>query len=1035
MNRHSSADNQDGDQVLPPLTPTDFAEIVQIFDEAIIVVDSTWRVIFINESAEHLFGYYSTEIFGQDVERLFVTHSRDELRRLATVAGRSPQKKQHPATRYPVVALHRDGQEFAADLSLAPLRQAGQDYGVITLRALSEREETERQLRLKSDALDNSLTAFGIVSRQGHLIYANRTLLRLWGYDNLADMVATPVTNHCIDPNTLPKIMSAVAKRGQCSVEFTARRKDGSTFETLMAVHASPGEHGTRTYTGTAIDISERKQAKANLAAQKDLLETILQQAAEAIVVCDAQDNPILVNAAARRLALVSSREHAGSSPKFLWGKAYYPDGHSIPLQAWPLQQALRGNTTSGAEVRMVRPDGTHHDVLISAAPIRSAEQRIIGAVAIFSDISERKRVEEKLLYQLRLTQGITDSATESIFVTDAKGMVTFLNPEASRVFGFSPEEIIGQSLHETIHSRYPDGRLIPAEQCRLGRTYVTGETIRDHQDLFHRKDGTTLTMSCSSALLENKGKRLGAVFFLRDITEHRQNEKALQESAARLRAIINAVPDMLLVLDQDGRHLEILSQPQLHPYADPNRLKGRAISDIIPEVNAKEIREAIGNTLSTRQPQSFEQEMQTRKGKRSFEVRIVPLEDLTLDNPSVVLLARDITQHRLTESSLRHAQKMEAVGHLTGGLAHDFNNLLAVILGNLELLAEALTDPALTELVQRALGAVERGSTLIRRLLTFSRQQPLQPIAVNLNTLVTGISDLVKRSLGETIDVKTVLAPNLLPTLIDPSEFESALLNLVVNARDAMPNGGQLTLESSNRWIDEPASQQHLFHVQPGQYVTLVVSDTGTGMSPDVLEHAFEPFFTTKAVGQGSGLGLSMVYGLVKQSGGHIHIYSEVHQGTSIRIFLPAVTGQAAGTLATVEGKTPLHPGQGQTVLVVEDEVLVRRLAVHMLQSLGYETVEAATAATALEVLAATPRIAILFTDVVLPGGQSGVELAQKALQRRPDLIMLFTSGYTETHLAHFRGRPTGSGFLSKPYRKAELADKLHDLLLSHHR
>lgn len=286
---------------------------------------------------------------------------------------------------------------------------------------------------------------------------------------------------------------------------FHIRNADGGSRITRRARYSNLYRHRHR---------YQRAQAgKANLAAQKDLLETILQQAAEAIVVCDAQDNPILVNAAARRLALVSSREHAGSSPKFLWGKAYYPDGHSIPLQAWPLQQALRGNTTSGAEVRMVRPDGTHHDVLISAAPIRSAEQRIIGAVAIFSDISERKRVEEKLLYQLRLTQGITDSATESIFVTDAKGMVTFLNPEASRVFGFSPEEIIGKSLHETIHSRYPDGRLMPAEQCRLGRTYVTGETIRDHQDLFHRKDGTTLTMSCSSALLENKGKRLGAVF------------------------------------------------------------------------------------------------------------------------------------------------------------------------------------------------------------------------------------------------------------------------------------------------------------------------------------------------------------------------------------------------------------------------------------------------------------------------------------------------------------------------------------------
>lgn len=1030
MNRHSSADNPDGNQVLSSLTPADFTEIVQIFDEAIIVVDNTWHVVLINESAEHLFGYQSTEIIGQDVGCLFATHSRNELQRLATVAGRSPQKKQRPATRYPVVALDRDGQEFSADLSLAPLRQTGRDYRLITLRTLSEREETERQLLLKSNALDNALTAFGIVSRRGQLIYANRTLLRLWGYEHLADMAATPVARHCLDPNTLPKIVNAVARRGQCTLEFTARRKDGSTFETLMSVHQSPGEHGVRTYTGTAIDISERKRAKAALAAQRDLLETILQQAADAIVVCDTQDNPILVNAAARRLALVTSREHAGSSPKFLWGKAYYPDGHSIPVQAWPLQQALRGNTTAGAEARVVRPDGTYHDVLISAAPIRSAEQRIIGAVAIFSDISERKQVEEKLLYQLRLTQGITDSATESIFVTDAKGIVTFLNPEASRVFGFSPDEIIGQPLHDTIHGRYPDGRSMPAEDCHLGHIYTTGETIRDHEDVFQRKDGTTLTMSCSSALLENRGKRLGAVFFLRDITEHRQNEKALQETAARLRAIINAVPDMLLVLDQNGRHLEILSQLQLRPYTDPDLLKGQLISDIVPEANAQEILQAIHDTLSTHQPKSFEQEMQTRTGKRSFEVRIVPLEGLTLDNPSVVLLARDITQHRLTESSLRHAQKMEAVGHLTGGLAHDFNNLLAVMLGNLELLSEALTDPVLTELVQRALGAVERGSTLIRRLLTFSRQQPLQPAAVDLNTLVTGISDLVKRSLGETIEVKTILAPNLLLTLIDPSEFESALLNLVVNARDAMPNGGQLTLETTNRWVDEAAAQQYLFHIEPGQYVMLVVSDTGVGMSPEVLDHAFEPFFTTKVVGQGSGLGLSMVYGLVKQSGGHIHIYSAVNRGTSIRIFLPAVTGQVDDTLATAEGKLPLHAGQGQTVLVVEDEAPVRRLAVHMLQSLGYETIEAATAAMALDILAATPRIAILFTDVVLPGGQSGVDLAQKALQQRPDLIVLFTSGYTEAHLAHFRGRPAGSGFLSKPYRKVELADKLYGLL-----
>ncbi|MBL8251105.1 MAG: PAS domain S-box protein, partial [Candidatus Competibacter sp.] len=754
------------------------------------------------------------------------------------------------------------------------------------------------------------------------------------------------------------------------------------------------------------------------------------QQAADAIVVCDAQDNPILINAAARRLALTDSRDHAESSPKYLWGKAYYPDGHAIPLQAWPLQQALRGNTTVGAEARVVRADGSYHDVLISAAPIRNAQHKTLGAVAIFSDITERKQVEERLLYQLRLTQGITDSATESIFVTNAKGEVTFFNPEARRVFGFTSEEIIGKSLHETIHHHYPDGRLLPLEECALGRIYTSGESLRDHEDAFLRKDGAILTMSCSNALLETKGKRLGAVFFMRDITERRRNEKALQESASRLRAIINAVPDLLLVLDQDGRYLEILSQPQLL-YTDPAALKGRMIGEILPPEDAKRALDVIRQTLADRQPQSFEYELKTRKaGKRNFEVRTAPLDGLLLGKPAVVLLARDITQHRLTESSLRHAQKMEAVGQLTGGVAHDFNNLLAVILGNLELLAEALTDSSLSDLVQRALGAVERGTTLIRRLLTFSRQQPLQPVPINLNTLVTGLSDLVRRSLGETIEVKTVLAPNLLQTLIDPHEFESALLNLVVNARDAMPDGGQLILETENRWVGEETARQQLFQVQPGQYVTLTVSDTGTGMSPEVMEHAFEPFFTTKQVGQGSGLGLSMVYGLVKESGGHIHIYSEVGQGTAIRIFLPATRTKTGVATETAAAEPPIHAGRGQTILVVEDEAQVRRLAVHMLQGLGYETFEAVDAASALTILRDTPRIVLLFTDVVLPGGVSGVDLARMVVQQRPDLRVLFTSGYTETHLAHFRGRPEGSEFLSKPYRKAELANKLYALL-----
>lgn len=778
-----------------------------------------------------------------------------------------------------------------------------------------------------------------------------------------------------------------------------------------------------------AHDITERKQAEAKLAEQKDLLETILQQAAEAIVMCDAQGNPILVNAAARRLALGETRDQPEAGPNFLWGKAYYPDGHPVPLQAWPLQKALRGDTTVGAEARVVRPDGSAYDVLISAAPVRRGDQGIIGAVAMFSDITERKGVEEKLLYQLRLTQGITDSATDSIFVTDAEGRVTCINPEAERAFGYSTDELIGEVLHDRIHHHHSNGRPFPAAECPLARIYTSGEIVRDYEDVFFRKDGSTLTVVCSNALLESRGKRLGAVLFVRDITERKRSEAALRESAARLRAIVHAVPDVLLVLDADGRYLEILTaQPELL-YSDHATLKGRLIGDVLPEEVAQRTLTAIDRTLRTSRIQSFEYELAINKiGKRYFEARTAPLDGLLMGRPAVVLLARDVTQHRLTEDSLRQAQKMEALGQLTGGVAHDFNNLLAIMQGNLELLAEALDQPEYRDLAQRALGAVERGATLIGQLLAFGRRQPLQAKPVSLNTLVAGMGDLLRRTLGETIQLDILLAEDLAMTVIDPSQFETALLNLALNARDAMPDGGRLTLETAAVWLDEDYARTHP-PIKPGRYVSLVVRDTGCGMPPEVLEHVLEPFFTTKEAGKGSGLGLSMVYGLVNQMEGSIHLDSAVGQGTTVNIYLPASLPETDAVQPPDTGEPSSQPGQGQLVLVVEDEALVRQLAVNMLQSLGYRTLEADTAAAALQLLEAAPQVAALFTDVVLPGGESGVDLARAAQRRRPGLKVLFTSGYVGHHLAAF-SRQKGAGWLGKPYRKSQLASKLHALL-----
>lgn len=783
-----------------------------------------------------------------------------------------------------------------------------------------------------------------------------------------------------------------------------------------------------RRFGAIARDIAERKQAAAKLVEQKDLLETILQQAAEAIVMCDAQGNPLLVNAAARRLALGETRDQPDSGPTFLWGKAYYPDGHPVPLQAWPLQKALRGGTTVGAEARVVRPDGSTYDVLISAAPVRREGQGIVGAVAMFSDITERKRVEEKLLYQLRLTQGITESSADSIFVTDAEGRVTFVNPEVERTFGFTADELMGKVLHERIHHYYPDSCPYPTCRCPLAKIHASGEAIRDCEDMFFRKDGSTFTALYSYAPLVSKGKRLGAVLFVRDITERKRAEAALQESAARLRAIVHAVPDVLLVFDADGRYLEILTaQPELL-YTDPAALKGRLIGEVLPGEVANKALSAIDQTLRTHQIQSFEYELPIRKiGKRYFEARVAPLDGPLMGRPAVVLLARDVTQQRLTEESLRHAQKMEALGQLTGGVAHDFNNLLAIIQGNLELLAEALDRPEFRDLAQRALGAVERGAALIGQLLAFGRRQPLQAKPVNLNTLVAGMGDLLRRTLGETIQLDILLADDLAMTVIDSSQFETALLNLALNARDAMPSGGRLTIETATVWLDEDYAVLHR-PISPGCYVLIVVRDTGSGMPPEVLEHVLEPFYTTKEVGKGSGLGLSMVYGLVNQMGGSIHLYSEVGHGTTVNIYLPASRAETETASSPGTGEPSARPGQGQLVLVVEDEALVRQLAVNMLQSLGYRTLEADTAAAALQMLEAAPQVVVLFTDVVLPGGESGVDLARAAQQRRPDLKVLFTSGYVGPHLAAL-SRHKGAGWLGKPYRKSQLASKLHAL------
>jgi len=392
--------------------------------------------------------------------------------------------------------------------------------------------------------------------------------------------------------------------------------------------------------------------------------------------------------------------------------------------------------------------------------------------------------------------------------------------------------------------------------------------------------------------------------------------------------------------------------------------------------------------------------------------------------------LRRQISAREEAESRIRQMQKMESIGQLTGGIAHDFNNMLAIIIGSLDLARRRLTTSPdkVPACLDNAREGADRAAQLTARLLAFSRQQPLAPAPVDANKLVGGMSEMMRRTIGETIRVETVLAGGLWRTYADPTQVENAILNLAVNARDAMPGGGRLTIETQNTHLDDGYARAHS-EVEAGQYVAICVSDTGEGMAPDVAERAFDPFFTTKEVGKGTGLGLSQVFGFVKQSGGHVKIYSEVGQGTTVKLYLPRWFGMEASETGSARSGAPPTGSVEELILVVEDEARVRHMSVDALRELGYTVIQASDANQALEQFRVQPRIDLLFTDVVMPD-MNGRRLAEIARAERRDLKILYTTGYTRNAVVHNGMLDPGVAFLPKPFTIDQLARKVREVL-----
>ncbi|MFQ5785105.1 MAG: ATP-binding protein [Alphaproteobacteria bacterium] len=611
----------------------------------------------------------------------------------------------------------------------------------------------------------------------------------------------------------------------------------------------------------------------------------------------------------------------------------------------------------------------------------------------------------------------------------------TFISEGARDLFGVSPTEIVAdpQALfdcHGPEYSRTFRKRLLSASrELSLWDVEAPIVTAKGENKWTH-------------AIARPQRQPDGSVVWdgiILDATRIKHAEQALRESRGIMRAVMDAIPAEIYAKDRELRYVFINDCHASHIGLSPNEAVGKTDAEILgKDLDDENTRRERDVFVSGKPIPYFEEEHADKEGsRRRWLTTKVPLKDEKGAVNSVVTVSLDITdfkrvkrKRKQLERQLQQAQKMEAVGQLTGGIAHDFNNILAVIRGNLELLDETLEgDDEQCDLIGEAIGAADRAGALTHRLLAFSRKQALQPRLTDLNGLVSGMINLMAPTLGEMIEIEASLCSDVRPVLVDPGQLESAILNLAVNARDAMPNGGKLLVETANVTIDGDFAAE-FDDLGPGQYTVLAVTDTGAGMTADVLDRVFEPFFTTKDVGQGSGLGLSMVFGFVKQSGGHVRVYSEPGHGTAVKIYLPSTSADEAVAEDATQTMEIEHRGNGEKILVVEDAPDVRRYAVRLLSRLGYSPVSATNGREALELLDQSSDIDLVFTDVVLPDGMSGVDLVREIHLRNAGLKVLYTSGYTENAIVHHDRLHENVELITKPYRKVDLARKLRSIL-----
>ncbi|WP_299823154.1 PAS domain S-box protein [uncultured Jannaschia sp.] len=723
----------------------------------------------------------------------------------------------------------------------------------------------------------------------------------------------------------------------------------------------------------------------------------------------------------------------------FGWLDATHPDDKAeaerIFLEANARAEPFR------LEYRLRRADGTYRWAIDAAAPRFGDEGGFLGYVGSVVDIDERHEAEaalrdsearlrslnadlERQVTERTQARGRTWAVTPDLMgALNADGRFETSNPAWMTVLGWSEAEVASMTIWELLH---PDD----LERTREGfRLTQVGEPAIQFPNRYRRKDGGYRWISWVGVPED------GFVYCVgRDITEERQQAEALALRTAEFDQVWRNSQDVQVVINGDGVFQTVNPSFTRVLGWTPAEVIGRTLFDFLVTEDDAPTGAALAIAREDALPRVFENRYRHKDGgHRWLSWVAAPEGDLIYASGRHVTAEKEQAEAlERTGEALRQSQKMEAVGQLTGGLAHDFNNLLAGIQGSLEMISARAAQGRHADVdryVAAAQDASRRAAALTQRLLAFSRRQTLAPVRVDVNALVGGMEDLIARTVGPEVAIKIAAAADLWAVEIDPNQLESALLNLCINARDAMFEGGRITIETANCTLDVRAAQGR--DLDPGDYVSLCVSDTGTGMTPQVIARAFEPFYTTKPIGKGTGLGLSMIYGFVRQSGGQVRIHSEIGVGTSICLYLPRRQGaEGAEDAPLVDAPPPAVAKEGQSILVIDDEALVRMLVVDVLTDLGYDVLEASDGEGGLKVLRSNARIDLLVTDVGLPGGLNGRQVADAARALRPGLKILFVTGYAENAVLSHGSLEPGMAVLGKPFDVDDLGRRVQAIL-----